>query len=50
MYSIDYTREARNSLMAMPRNMSRRVESKVETLARDPFGAANVKKLVGGSG
>ena len=34
----------------MPRAERERVESKIEALARDPFGAANVKALVGQPG
>ena len=34
----------------MPRNLRERVVSKIEQLARDPFGAANVKQLVGQPG
>lgn len=50
MHSIEFTREAKKALKAMPRNVRELVESKIETLARDPFGAANVKKLVGQPG
>jgi mRNA interferase RelE/StbE len=46
MYSIEYTREALKVLAKMPRNVRELVESKLQTLARDPFGAANVKALV----
>lgn len=34
----------------MPRNVRETVKGKIESLARDPFGAANVKKLVGEPG
>jgi mRNA interferase RelE/StbE len=47
VYAVEYSGEARRVLKAMPRNMSKLVESKVEALARDPFRATNVKKLVG---
>lgn len=47
MHSIEYTREARKTLARMPRNVREVVMSKIDGLARDPFGAANVKKLVG---
>lgn len=50
MHSIEFTREAKKALKAMPRNVRELVESKIETLARDPFGAANVKKLIGQPG
>ncbi|HPO19135.1 MAG TPA: type II toxin-antitoxin system RelE/ParE family toxin [Rubrivivax sp.] len=50
MYAIDYTRDAVHALARMPRNLRQRVVSKIENLARDPFGAANVKQLVGQPG
>ncbi len=50
MHSIEYTKPALEALAAMPRNVRELVKSKVEDLARDPFGAANVKKLVGRPG
>ena len=34
----------------MPRNTREQVQSKVLELARDPFGAANVRKLLGQPG
>jgi mRNA interferase RelE/StbE len=34
----------------MPRTARELVMSKIDALARDPFGAANVKKLVGAPG
>ncbi|MBI3157620.1 MAG: type II toxin-antitoxin system RelE/ParE family toxin [Burkholderiales bacterium] len=50
MHSIEYTREATRTLARMPRNVRELIESKIQTLARDPFGAANVKALVGQPG
>lgn len=50
MHSIEYSREATKALAKMPRNVRATVVSKIEDLARDPFGAANVKKLVGQPG
>lgn len=50
MLSIEYTREADRALARMPRNVRELVISKIEGLARDPFGAANVRKLVGQAG
>jgi mRNA interferase RelE/StbE len=50
MYSIEYTKPAIKTMAAMPRNVRELVKSKIETLARDPFGAANVKQLVGEPG
>ena len=50
MYLIDYTKPAIKTMAAMPRNVRELVKSKIEALARDPFGAANVKQLVGEPG
>lgn len=50
MHSIEYTRDALTVLAAMPRNARELVIGKIEALARDPFGAANVKALVGQPG
>ncbi len=50
MYSIEYTRDALKTLAKLPRNVRELLKSKIEDVARDPFGAANVKKLVGQSG
>lgn len=50
MHSVEYTREATRALARMPRNVRELIESKIQTLARDPFGAANVKALVGQPG
>lgn len=50
MYSIEYTTVALKVLARMPRNVRVRVVAKIEGLARDPFGAANVKALVGQPG
>lgn len=47
MYSIEFTREARKTLKAMPRNVRELVLGKIDDLARDPIRAHNVKKLVG---
>ena len=50
MYLIDYTKPAIKTMAAMPRNVRELVKSKIEALARDPFGAVNVKQLVGEPG
>ena len=50
MYSVDYTKPAIKTMAAMPRNVRELVKSKIEALAGDPFGAANVKQLVGEPG
>lgn len=47
MYAIEFTKEARKALLKMPRHASDLVLEKVRGLARDPFSAAHVKKLVG---
>ncbi len=47
---IDYTKPAIKTMAAMPRNVRELVKSKIEALARAPFGAANVKQLVGEPG
>lgn len=44
------SREAAKTLAKMPRNLRVLLVSKIEDLARDPFGAANVKALVGRPG
>ena len=50
MYSIEFTRGAAKAVNRLPRNVHALVMQKIEGLARDPFGAANVKKLVGQPG
>ena len=50
MHSIQFTREAAKVFDKLPRNVRELVMQKIESLARDPFGAANVKKLVGQPG
>ncbi len=50
MHSIEYTKPAIKVMAAMPRSVRELVKSKIEGLARDPFGAANVKQLVGEPG
>ena len=50
MHSIEFTREARKALKAMPRNLRELVLGKIDELAVDPMRALNVKKLVGRPG
>ena len=50
MYAIEYTREAAKTLVKLPRTLRTLVTKKIEGLARDPFGAANVKIIVGQPG
>jgi mRNA interferase RelE/StbE len=50
MYAVEYSRRARHTLRALPRNVSRLLESKIEALALDPAKAPHVKKLVGEPG
>jgi len=47
MHSIECTGKASKALAKMPRNVRELVLSEIEGLARDPFGAANVKAFVG---
>lgn len=50
MHSIEFTREARKTLKAMPRNVRELVLGKIDDLALDPMRAQNVKKPVGRPG
>ena len=50
MYSIEYTKQAVKALAAMPRDTRTLVVSKIQALAANPTGAANVKKLAGRPG
>ncbi|GAB1390777.1 MAG: hypothetical protein AMXMBFR78_37470 [Rubrivivax sp.] len=50
MYSVEFTREATKALALMPGNLRIRLLTKLDALARDPFGAPQVKKLVGQPG
>jgi mRNA interferase RelE/StbE len=50
MYAIEFSKAAVKVLTSMPRNTRDLIRSKIETLAVDPVGAGNVKKLVGRPG
>ena len=50
MHSIEYSREAAKALAKLPRNVQALLQEKIAGLARDPFGANHVKKLVGEPG
>jgi len=50
VFSIEFTHQADKALARMPRNTRELVMNKIEDLALDPFGTANVKKLVGQPG
>lgn len=50
MHSIEYTKQAVKALASMPSTTRMLVRTKIEALAVDPMGAANVKKLVGRPG
>lgn len=50
MHSVEYTKQAVKALASMPGTVRMLVKSKIEALAADPLGAANVKKLVGRPG
>ena len=46
MFSIEYSKAARKTLIAMPRNTARQIMEKIEALAADPMAPNNnVKKL-----
>ena len=45
MWKIELTHEAAKALLRMPRDVAFRIRTKLDDLARDPYGAANVKKL-----
>ena len=50
VHSIEFTREARKALKAMPRNVRDLVLSKIDDLGVAPMCAHSVKKLVGRPG
>ncbi len=50
MYTLEFTKPAFKSLVAMPANARAVLKTKLEALAHDPASAANVKKLVGRPG
>lgn len=41
MHSIEFTREARKAIKAMPRNVRELVESKIEAVAAGPYAQHN---------
>ena len=46
MFSIEYSKEARKALKAMPRDTARLIVEKIETLAANPMASNNnVRKL-----
>ncbi len=45
MGSVEFSRDAVKGLMRMPRDQALRIRRKIDELARDPYNAANVKKL-----
>jgi mRNA interferase RelE/StbE len=46
MFSIEYSKAARKSLKAMPRNTARLIMEKIESLAENPIASNNnVRKL-----
>jgi len=46
MYKIDYSKQARKTLKAMPQNVAGRIMDKVDGLGKDPFAPhPGVKKL-----
>ena len=50
MHSVEFTKQALKTLVAMPANARALVKSKIDALAANPAGAQNVKKLVGREG
>jgi mRNA interferase RelE/StbE len=50
MYSIEFTKQARQTLKSMPRNVARTIRAKIDGLRAEPYSAANVKKLKGVEG
>ena len=45
MYSVEYTKQALNTLRRMPLNTSALMQRKIRQLALDPLAMPNVKKL-----
>lgn len=46
VYRVEYSREARKALKSLPRNVSKLILEKIETLAADPFASNNnLRKL-----
>lgn len=46
MFSIEYSKAARKALKSMPRNTTKLIIEKIETLSHDPFAPNNnVRKL-----
>ncbi|MDY0269733.1 type II toxin-antitoxin system RelE family toxin [Trichloromonas sp.] len=41
MFTVDYSKAARKTLKAMPRNVAKLICEKIEALAVDPFAANN---------
>ncbi len=50
MYTVEFTKEARKTLVSMPRNVRDLIVNKIDDLARDPQAAPHVKKLAGRPG
>ena len=46
MWRIEFTHGALKLLLRMPRDQSTQIRRKLDDVARDPFRAANVKKLI----
>jgi len=48
MHAIELTKQARQALKVMPRNVAATIMAKIEALAADPYGPnPNAKKLAG---
>ncbi|RZT39066.1 type II toxin-antitoxin system RelE family toxin [Cupriavidus agavae] len=51
MYQIEFTRQAAQQLVSMPRNVASNIRARIDLLAQDPYAAnANVRKLAGREG
>ena len=45
MWALELSREAVRALVTMPRAQAVRIRARLDDLARDPYGTANVRKL-----
>jgi mRNA interferase RelE/StbE len=50
VWSVEFSREAIKALMRMPRGEALRIRRGIDDVARDPYRAQHVKKLVGAPG
>ena len=45
MWTLELSREAVRALLRMPRDQALRIRARLDDLARDPYGVANVRRL-----